>query len=228
MSIVTGLDSIRKKIDSRPGAGNRVDEKELTRNLKKGESRKIRFLQELDTASPLYDEKFGLGLVVSEYQHPNVWWLRLVDTSDDSDGQCWPLEQGWESKLTLYVNVVDVETNEIFYLSRSVLGGIGKTVIDSALERGKLTDIVWKVSKSGEGMKTRYEFVVSDFTSEELGVSPDALVDFRTDVLREVPYEEQEKFVREIEGRIARKRAEDSAGVDAPASKAVGDDDDVW
>jgi hypothetical protein len=226
MSVLTGLDAIRAKIAERPTAGDRVDDRELTRNMKSGSSRNIRFLQELDENSELYNPELGLGLVVALFEHPNLYWLKLVDTSDE--GGSYPAEQGtWTSKLVLYINVIDVDTNEVFFLERSVLGGLGQTVVDSAFERGKLTDGVWKIKRTGEKKATRYEFQATDFGKAPVEVSADDLIDFRKSVLKEIPYEEQERFVKGIEAKMAAKGVEIN-GLEAGAPAAPGADDDVW
>lgn len=225
MGVVTGLANIQKQIDSRPqGGGERVDDRELTRNLKPGKDRTIRFAQELDETSPYYREDLGLGLVVSEHVHPDIWWLRLVDTFDEEGGS-WGADNGWRSNLTLYINVVDVNTGEVFFLSRSVLGGLGQQIVENAGDRGSLTDSVWKIKKKGEGMKTRYNLSLVSITDEALDVDPEDLIDFEKSVLNQVPYGKQGEFVRQIEERVAKKQAENESG---DASSDDDDDDDVW
>lgn len=226
MAVLTDLASIKKAIESRPqGGGERVDDRELTRNIKSGKERTIRFVQELDPGSKHYDERYGTGLVVSEYEHPELYWLKLVDTFDD-EGKSWPAEQGWQSKLNLYINVVDVDSGDVFYLNRSVLGGLGQDIVENAGDRGSLTDSKWKIKKKGEGMQTRYNLSlidIVDLDDEPLDVDPDDLIDFREQVLNEVPYAEQEAFVRQIEQRVKAK-ATDAGNADSDDD----DDDDVW
>lgn len=221
MSVVRGLDAIRNKIDSRQSFNN-VNDRELTQNIESGKSKTIRFVQELDESAKGYDEKYGLGIVVSEFEHPDHFWLKLVDTSDD-EGACWAAEQGWKNKITLYINVVDVDTGDVYYLARSVLGGLGEQIVESAGERGSLTDSVWRIKKTGEGMGTRYKLNLIEISDEPLDVDPDDLVDFEKDVLNEVPYDEQEAFVRQIEQRV-----KDKQGTAAASSDSDDNDDDVW
>jgi len=219
MSVIKGLDKIRQKIDERPQGFDNVSERELTRNIKPGGARTIRFVQELDETSENYDERYGLALVVSEHEHPEHFWLRLVDTFEE-EGASWPAEQGWKSKLNLYINVVDVDTGDVFYLSRSVLGGLGAQIIESAGERESLTDGVWKIKKEGKGFNTKYTLTLVNLTDESLEVDPDDLIDFEESLLTQVPYGEQESHVRQIEQRVAAKRADTVTEDD--------DDDDVW
>lgn len=213
MGVITGLSAIREAIDSRPSSFENVSDKELTRNIEKNGERTIRFVQELDESSTLYNEGLGLGIVVLEYQHPDLYWFRVCDTSDE-EGECWAAEQGWDSKMTLYINVVDVNTGEVFYLGRSVYGGLGQQIVDSATERGTITDAVWKIKKTGEGMKTRYSLNLISLEDSAIDVDPASLIDFRKNVIREIPSGEQESAVRQVEQRVKNKSQEDSSSED--------------
>ncbi|MCA1799870.1 MAG: hypothetical protein LC650_01065 [Actinobacteria bacterium] len=219
MGVLGSLADINKAIDSRPKGFESVRDRNLTQVMKTGEKRKIRFLQELDPQMKNYDEKFGHGLVVSEYEHPDHFWFLLVDTTDE-EGECWAAAQNWKSKLNLYVNVLDVESGKVFYIARSALGGLGADIIESANERGTITDAVWSLKKTGEGLGTRYALTLVDLTSAEIDVDPADLIDFRESVLNEVPSDQQEKAVAELEERLKAK-AKDS-GTDSD------DDDEVW
>ena len=219
MGIISGLSQIKNVIAER-GSYENVNDRELTRNIQKNGERTIRFVQELDESSTLYNEKYGVGVVAVEYEHPDLYWLRIADSSD-SDGACWAAEQGWSQKISLYVNVVDVESGEIFYLSRSVLGGLGLQIIESASDRGTITDGVWKIKKTGEGMKTRYSLNLISLESEPVDVDPEQIIDFRKNVIREVPYASQEAFVRDIEQKVRNKQADTLLSADV-------DEDSVW
>lgn len=223
MALLNSLAAIRQKVEERPKGFDNVRDRNLTQAMVSGEKRKIRFLQELDTEAKNYDPEYGTGYVVSEYEHPNLFWLLLVDTTEE-EGECWAAEQGWKSKLNLYVNVADVTdpaNPEVFYISRSALGGLGADIIESATERGSVTDAVWSIKKTGEKLKTRYALTMVDITNDPLPVPSEELIDFRESVLNEVPSDKQKEFVEEIEKRVAAK----AAGED---STTKADDDDVW
>ena len=205
MGVITGLSAIKQALDARPGTFENVSDKELTRNIQKNGERTIRFVQELDESSPLHNADYGVGIVAVEYQHPELFWLRIADTSD-TDGACWAAEQGWDQKISLYVNVVDVETGEVLYLSRSILGGLGQQIVESASDRGSLTDGVWKIKKTGEGMKTRYSLNLISIDADPINVEADALIDFRKNVINEIAYSEQEAYVRQVERRVNDKK----------------------
>lgn len=226
MSVARDLKSIREQIEKRPSNFDNVNERELTRNIESGESRNIRFVQELDPDAEGYDERYGTGLVVSEYQHPDIFWLLVSDPEDD-EGEQWVAEQGWKSKLNLYINVVDVDSGDVFYLQRSVLGGLGEQVVEAAGEQDSLTSMVWKVKKTGKGFSgTKYTLTPKSFTKDPLDVDPDDLINFEERVLNLIPSDKQEAHVKQVERRLASKESE--AASEAPKSANADDDEDVW
>lgn len=221
MGVLTSLADILKAIDSRPKGFENVRDRELTAAMKSGDKRKIRFLQELDPDAKGYNADYGSGIVVSELEHPKYFWLKLVDTTED-EGECWAAENGWKSKLNLYINVLDVESGEVFYIARSVLGGLGADIIESAGERGRLTDAVWTIKKSGEGLTTKYNLTMVDISDDTIDVDPGDLIDFRESVLNEVTSDEQAAYVAQVEERLAKRDA------DAGVAKDDDDDDNAW
>jgi hypothetical protein len=216
MGVITGLSAIKEALSTRPTTFENVSEKELTRNIQKNTERTIRFVQELDESSSLYNADYGVGIVAVEYQHPELFWLRIADSSD-TDGSCWAAEQGWEQKISLYINVVDVDTGEVFYLSRSILGGLGQQIVESASDRGSLTDGVWKIKKTGEGMKTRYSLNLISIDSDAVSVDTSDLIDFRKNVINEIPYAEQEAYVHQVERRVSDKNQDTASSDDSLA-----------
>jgi hypothetical protein len=221
MGVITGLAAIRETMESKSLSFDNVSDRELTRSIPKNGEKTIRFVQEVDPSSPLYKEEYGLGVVAVEYQHPSIFWLRLTDSSDE-DGACWPQEQGWDQKVTLYINVVDVETGEVFYVARSIQGGLGQQIIESASDRGSLSDGVWKIKKTGEGMKTRYSLNMISIASDPVDVDPSLLVNFEKSVLNQVPYKDQESYVRTVENRVNAKRNGD------PSDPGASDEQLAW
>lgn len=221
MGVLTSLADIQKAIGSRPKGFENVRDRELTAAMKSGDKRKIRFLQELDPDAKGYNPDYGSGIVVSELEHPKHFWLKLVDTTED-EGECWAAENGWKSKLNLYINVLDVESGEVFYIARSVLGGLGADIIESAGERGRLTDAVWTIKKSGEGLTTKYSLTMVDISDDTIDVDPGDLIDFRESVLNEVTSDEQAAYVAQVEERLAKRDA------DAGVTKDDDDDDNAW
>lgn len=225
MSIVSGLDNIKSAVKRE----NYEDRREIKRliPLEPGQSRKIRFVQELDKNAKNYREEYGLGLVVVERNHPDntpygqpggkLWWLRLVDRTED-DGRDWAAEQGWDLRTTLYINVVDVDTGEVLLFEKNAYSDLADDIFTTAGERGTLTDGVFKFSK-GEGSKGRYSISAVDFTDEQLDVDPEELFDIENEILKNIPASEQEQFVQEIESRVY--------GADEEG-EGVEDSDEVW
>lgn len=229
MGILTDLKSIQEKSESRRGEGsNDLLQRELTRNIATGSKRNIQLLQEIDRESKLFNEELGAAVVVQEYQHPDLWWLKIADADNDFP---WAAEQGWKDNITLYINVVDIDTGEVFYLARSIFGGLGKQIVDSAVERGKITDIIWSIGKSGSKLKTTYKLTPKDMGCDPYEIDVEdstdeaGFIDLKK-VIRFVPSDEQEALVRQIEARVRAKQQE-TASDEVPAS-TDDEDDDAW
>lgn len=213
MSVISGLDEITKYIEDK--STSRVDINRAFK-LQPGKSRKIRFVQELDKKAKNYDEKYGTGLVVSERVHPDadtfpggkLFWLKLVDRYDE-EGQDWAAEQGWAPKTTVYINCVDIDTGEVLLFERSAFSALTDSVLQTAKARGTITESVFSLSR-GPGEKGQYALTVVDIAEGVVEVDPDDLYDLNEDVLRNIPYEEQEAYVREIEARVKKNDAADS------------------
>ena len=196
MSVVTGLDAIRNKTKSRSGGGG--SKKDTFLKLEDGDVKKIWFLQELDEASPNYNEEAGLGGLVVEYRDPDNFKRRLVDTSD-TEGKSWPEEQGWKPRLSLYINVYVEDEGKVKILNQ----GFGpKTVVDWLVEyagdAGSITNVPFKIRRKGSGQyDTEYTLtpagVPGDPKVDEVGA--ENVIDIDT-VLNHVPYAEQEDFFR--------------------------------
>lgn len=216
MGLVKGLDDINRHVKERQESGENREFREVQRlKLNPGESKKIRFVQELDEKAENYDKKLGLGLVAAERCHPDgdrypggpLWWLRLVDRTEE-DGYDWCAEQGWELKAKFYINVVDVSTGQVFLWERSPFSPLAESVFGTATERGTLTDTVWKISR-GPGKKGQYSLALVNITEEPLEVSPDDVYDIEEEVLHNVPADEQEEYVRKITERVMSKGDDD-------------------
>jgi hypothetical protein len=192
MSLVKGLKNIQRAAEQRSGGGANF------LKLKDGESRKIRFLQELDEEADGFNEQAGVGFLAVEYRDPDNFRKRALDTSDEGDGSCWMAEQGWRPRQTLYINVLDVETGEVKVLSQ----GFGpKTIVNWLLEYagdvGTITNQDFRIKRTGSGMTdTQYTLTPAGQPDKEpYDVSQHELVDLER-LLNKVPYDEQEDFFR--------------------------------
>lgn len=211
MGLVTGLDAIRK----RASGGDRQRANFLS--LKDGDKKKIWFLQELDESSDNYDEEAGLGALVVEYRDPKNFRKRIVDTSD-TEGRCWPAEQGWKPRVSLYIAVAveDGDGYEVQILNQ----GFGpKSVVNWLVEyagdAGSITNLPFKISRTGSGQfDTSYSLVPAGPGGEPLSREKYGLEipDFEK-VLMHVPYERQRDFF--LGDGSASEEEEESSGTEA-------------
>lgn len=200
MTIVRGLKDINALVEKPKSEGG---SKVRWLKLADGQSVKIRFIEELDEESPNYDPARGLSLVVKEHTNPRDFRRRAVDTMD-TEGRDWAEEQhrkdpkaGWKGKLRFYCNVlIDDGIEEPFVAVWSM--GIGKmsvfnTIREYALETGSVSNLTWKLKRSGQGTETNYTLIPSGPDTEPFdwsGVEP-----FQLELaLNQIPYAEQEAF----------------------------------
>lgn len=212
MSLITGLDAIKK----RAAGGDRQRAQFLS--LKDGDKKKIWFLQELDEDSPNYDPEAGLGALVVEYRDPNNFRKRIVDTSD-TEGRCWPAEQGWKPRVSLYIAVA-VEDDNGGYEVQILNQGFGpKSVVNWLVEyagdAGSITNLPFKISRTGSGMTdTSYSLVPAGPTSEPLDRDKHGLeVPDIDKLLMHVPYERQRAFFLDLEEEEKEEETSDSGSV---------------
>jgi hypothetical protein len=200
MTIIRGLKNISAIVDK---PKDEMGSKVRWLKLADGQSIKIRFMEELDEDSPHYDPARGLSLVVKEHTNPKDFRRRAVDTMD-TEGRDWAEEQhrkdpkaGWKGKLRFYCNVlVDDGIEEPYVAVWSM--GVGKmsvfnTIREYALETGSISNLTWKLKRSGQGMETNYTLFPSAPDAEPFewgSVEPFPL----ESALNQIPYAEQEAF----------------------------------
>ena len=201
MSVVKGLKNINALIDKPKYESDKPRVRWL--KLTDGQAVKIRFIEELDEDSPNYKESRGLSLVVKEHTNPKDYRRKAVDTME-SEGRDWAEEMhrkdpkaGWRGRLRFYCNVlVDDGIEEPYVAIWSM--GVSKqsafnTIREYALETGSISNLTWKLKRSGAGTETSYTLIPSAPDSEPFdwsGVEP-----FDLDLaLNHVPYAEQEAY----------------------------------
>lgn len=200
MTIIKGLKNINALVEKPKSEGG---SKVRWLKLADGQAVKIRFIEELDEDSPSYDGGRGLSLVVKEHTNPRDFRRRAVDTME-TEGRDWAEEQhrkdpkaGWKGKLRFYCNVlVDDGIEEPFVAVWSM--GVGKmsvfnTIREYALETGSISNLTWKLKRSGQGTETNYTLIPSAPDTEPFewaGVEPFPL----EMALNQIPYAEQEAF----------------------------------
>jgi len=201
MSVVKGLANINALVDKPKYDSDRPRVRWL--KLTDGQSVKIRFIEELDEDSPNFSEGRGLSVVVKEHTNPKDYRRKAVDTME-SEGRDWAEEMhrkdpkaGWRGRLRFYCNVlVDDGIEEPYAAIWSM--GVSKqsafnTIREYAIETGSISNVNWKLKRSGSGTETSYTLIPSAPDSEPFdwsGVEP-----FDIDLaLTHVPYAEQEAY----------------------------------
>lgn len=207
MGIVRDLKNINKTLEEQntrsTGSGVRF------LKVNDGETKKIRFLQELDSDSPNYNPDAGTGFVAVEHSDPSDFRRKMVCTIDDEDA-CYGCEQhqlnykaGWRQKSKLYVNVAVEELDEnkntvwnVYVLSqgngpKSVTGWL----LDYAGDAGTITDRTFRLKRKGKG-QTDTEYTLSpapNSDAELYDVTQHELWDLEKAV-NQIPYAEQAAF----------------------------------
>lgn len=203
MGIVTGLAAMNKATEPTGHASD--GQKGRWLQLKDGQSVKIRFLQEVDPDSPHYNKDAGLGIIGIEHTNPNDYKRKAVCTFED-EGQCFGCEQhrrnpkaGWKAKPRFYINVLADDGSEDPYVAILSQGVGPKSATPEigqyAAETGSVTNLVWKLKRTGEKTDTNYSIIPLptadvkpiDFTKYEL-------FDLAKTAVRTVAYADQENF----------------------------------
>jgi hypothetical protein len=203
MGIVKGLKDLNKALD-KPSYNESDSTKGRWVKLEDGESVKIRFLQELDPDSPSYNEKNGLGFIAVEHTNPKDYRRKALCTMEDQ-GKCWGCEQhrkdfkaGWKGRSRLYINVLVDDGKEDPYVAILSQGSSGKTVtptlIEYAGEMGSITNLMWRIKRSGTKTDTSYTIIPLAKDESPFDYSSLELYALETSAVRDLPYTEQEGF----------------------------------
>jgi hypothetical protein len=203
MGIVTGLAALNKQMEQSAPSGD--SQKGRWLQLKDGQSLKIRFMQEVDPDSPTYVEKAGLAFIAIEHTNPKDYKRKALCTIDDQ-GRCFGCEQhhrdpkaGWKGKRRFYSNVLVDDGTETPYVAIFSQGVGAKSsteeVIAYAGETGSITNINWKLKRTGTGMETNYSIIpLPTANSEAIDFNKFELFDLTKTAVRDVDYNEQEGF----------------------------------
>lgn len=200
MAIVSGLKNIEALLDKpKGGTGPKV----RWLKLEDGQSVKLRFVNEVDEDSKFYDENRGLAIVVSEHTNPKDYRRKAVCTMEDA-GRCFGCEMnakdpkaGWRARLRFYTNVLVEDGMEDPYVAVWSMGvakaATFNTIREYAMESEGITNMMWKLKRSGVGTETNYILIPGATDSEPFDWSSVDAFNLETAV-REVPYSEQESF----------------------------------
>ena len=203
MSIVKGLKDLNKALD-KPTYSSNDENKGRWFKIEDGESVKIRFLQELDPDSPNYDQSRGCGFIALEHINPKDYRKKALDTME-TEGRDWAQEQhrkdpkaGWKARTRLYINVLVDDGKEEPYVAILSQGTSGKTItptlIEYAGEMGSITNLMWRVKRSGTKTDTSYTIIPLAKDEAPFDASALELFELETAAVRDMPYTEQEAF----------------------------------
>ena len=203
MGIVTGLAALNKQMEQSAPSGD--SQKGRWLQVKDGQSIKIRFMQEVDPDSANYVEKAGLAFIAIEHTNPKDYKRKALCTIDDQ-GRCFGCEQhhrdpkaGWKGKRRFYSNVLVNDEKEEPYVA-IFSQGVGpksatEEVIQYAGETGSITNINWKLKRTGTGMETNYSIIpLPTGDASPINFDKYELFDLSKTAVRDVSYEEQENF----------------------------------
>ena len=200
MGIVKGLSAMNRTLDRPTSSGDGTKGRWL--KLADGGSAKIRFLQELDPDSPSYDQKNGIGFIAIEHQNPSDYRRKALCSIDDQ-GRCFGCEMhrrnpkaGWKGKSRLYINVLVDDGTEDPYVAIMSQGSGPKSatpeIIQYAGETGSITNVVWRLKRTGEKTDTNYSII--PLPTADVVKGDYELFDLEKIAVRDIPYNEQEAF----------------------------------
>ena len=223
MGLAKGLKELNKAID-RPSYNEGDDTKARWVKIEDGESIKIRFLQELDPDSPHYNEKNGLGFIANEHTNPKDYRRKALCSMDDQ-GKCYGCEQhrldykaGWKGRSRLYINVLIDDGKEDPYVAILSQGSSGKTItptlIEYAGEMGSITNLMWRIKRSGTKTDTSYTIIPLAKDETAFDASSLELYDLETTAVRDLPYTDQESFFAGEGGQAEETNSSTSSSLD--------------
>jgi hypothetical protein len=206
MGIIRGLKDLNSTLD-RPSSGG-GGEKGRWLKLADNQSVKITFLQELDPDSPTYNKEYGAGFIAVEHTNPKDYRRKALCSMDDQ-GRCFGCEQhrkdmkaGWKGKSRLYINVLVDDGNEDPYVAIMSQGSGPKSatpsVIEYANETGSITNIQWRLKRSGQSTETSY--IITPLIASNVSSQKHELYDLEKIAVRDIPYAEQESFYTGTDG----------------------------
>ena len=203
MGIVKGLNAMNKQMERPASSNDGVKGRWL--QLKDGQSVKIRFMQELDPDSPTYLEKAGLGFIAVEHTNPKDYKRKALCSIEDQ-GRCFGCEEhrkdpkaGWKGRSRLYANVLVDDGEEESYVAIFSQGAGPKSatpeIIQYAGETGSITNVVWRLKRTGEKTDTNYSIIpLPTADSAPIDLEKYELFDLEKTAVRDVQYAEQEAF----------------------------------
>jgi hypothetical protein len=210
MGIIQGLAGLQKLSQPYESDGPKT----VWFKIASGQSAQIYFLQELDSSSPRYSEKNGLGLAAPEHSSPANFMVKCLCSMGDEDA-CYGCEQyradypnpdvpkdkksRWRAKTRLYINVLvkPADGTEPFVAVLSQGFGpkaVGDDIVQLATANGSITDRSFTLKRVGEGRDT--DWTLTPSFKEDASFNPEdyEIYDLEKVAVRKVPYAEQPEF----------------------------------
>lgn len=203
MGLVKGLTALNQALDKPTSHSDTPKGRWL--KLNDGQSVKIRFLQELDPDSEGYNANAGLGFIAIEHTNP-LDYRRKALCSIEDQGRCYGCEMhrrdpkaGWKGKSRLYINVLVDDGSEEPYVAIFSQGSGAKSatpeIIQYAGETGSISNVVWRLKRTGEKTETSYSIIpLPTASTEPVDLQKYELLDLEKVAVRDVVYGEQEDF----------------------------------
>ena len=203
MGIVTGLKAMNEQMEQKSHSTD--SQKGRWLQLKDGQSLKVRFMQEIDPDSPTYVEKAGLAFIAVEHTNPKDYKRKALCTIEDQ-GRCYGCEMhrrdpkaGWKGRSRFYANVLVDDGNEDPYVAIFSQGAGPKSatpeIINYAGETGSITNLNWKLKRTGEKTDTNYSIIpLPTADAKPIDFDKYELFDLQKTAVRDVAYAEQENF----------------------------------
>lgn len=199
MSAIKGLKNLNALLEKPKFEGTKV----RWLKLADGQSATIRFVEELDADSPYYDESRGEAVVFAEHTNPKDYKRKAACTMD-SEGRCYGCEMarkepksGWRARNRFYCNVLVEDGLEDPYVAVWSQGISKQSAVPTLMEyfddtKG-ISNVVWKIKRNGQGTETSYTLLPKGPDTEPFDWSKHEFHNL-DNVLREIPYSEQEAF----------------------------------
>ena len=123
----------------------------------------------------------------------------------EDQGKCYGCEQhrkdykaGWKGRSRLYINVLIDDGKEDPYVGILSQGSSGKTItptlIEYAGEMGSITNLMWRIKRTGTKTDTSYTIIPLAKDETPFDVSSLELYQLEDTAVRDMPYTEQEAF----------------------------------
>lgn len=204
--MATGLDALLK-IAKESQERNTGDFAEINwfKIEKSGDSKTVRFLQEIDGDSKNFRKDKGQVHVFAEHSDPDNFRKKMKCSMED-EGKCFGCEQhranpkaGWRAKYKLYTAVLvknDDGDSEVQIISQTTTSrSIFNALVECAQDYGSITDRPIKIVRNGLGKDTSYMAMTKDRPDEAYDdFDKWEVPDIEKVCTRTIPYEDQASF----------------------------------